>query len=159
MWAPLVGIIALASLPLDSGSATPPDAFLGTWNLERERSHYAETAPERMTVVMDAVPQGLHYRSTTQYAGGRTGTSDYTASFDGTPALVVGATGFLAPISLRRIDEANIEATYTSGLKKIAWSRWSVNADGTELVVTTAYLVKDGDNRQNVAVFRHARVP
>jgi hypothetical protein len=152
----MIALIALASLPLESRSATPSDPFIGTWNLERERSHYAETPPEQMTVVMDAAPQGLHYRSNTRYLDGRTGTSDYTASFDGLPVLVVGSAGFLAPVSLHRMDGATIEATYTAGLKKIAWSRWSVNADGTELVVTTIYLGKDGDNRQNVAVFRHA---
>jgi len=150
-------IIGFAVQP-PSARATPPDPFFGTWNLERERSHYAKEAPPaRMTIVMEDAAQGLHYQSSTRYAGGRAGTSDYTASFNGTPALVVGVTGFLAPVSLRRVDAATIEATYTVGLKKIAWSRWSLNADGTELMVTTTYLGKDGENRQNVAAFRRAK--
>jgi len=147
--------ITLAVLPQRSWGGTSPDSFFGSWTLERERSHYAEERPpERMTIIMEEAAQGLHYRSSTQYADGRTGTSNYTASFDGRPALVVGAAGFLAPVSLRRVDGATIEANYTAGLKKIAWSRWFVNVAGTELVVTTTYLGKNGENHQNVAVFR-----
>jgi hypothetical protein len=154
----LAGIIGFAVQPPHAHGATSPDPFFGTWSLERERSHYAkEMPPEQMTIVMEDAAYGLHYQSSTQYAGGRAGTSDYTASFNGTPALVVGVTGFLAPVSLRRVDGATIEATYTVGLKKIAWSRWSLNADGTELVVTTTYLGKDGESCQNVAAFRRAK--
>ncbi len=151
----LTGLIALAAPPQRSFAATPDDFFFGTWTLQRERTHYAEgSPPESMTIVMEDTAQGLRYRSSTLYAGGRTGTSNYTASFDGTPTLVVGSSGFLAPVSLHRVNEATIDATYTAGLKKIAWSRWSVNVDGTELVVVTTYLDKDGENRQNIAVFR-----
>jgi hypothetical protein len=67
--------------------------------------------------------------------------------------LVVGTTGFLAPITLARVDETTIDAVYRMGLKKVAWSHWSLNAEKTELRVTTTSLTKQGEEVHNLAVF------
>ena len=106
-----------------------------------------------MTVTIEKVPAGLHYRSRTDYPQGGAATSEFTAALNGVPALVLGSNGFLAPVSLQSGDAATIEATYTLGLKPVAWSRWSLSADGSRLTIQTSYL-KSGDKRMNVARFR-----
>src|ERR1700760_2103271 len=115
----LAGVVALTLIAPRSPGAEGSDPFFGTWVLDRGHSHYAkEPPPEQMTIVIEPAPRGLSYRSVTRYVDGRTGTSLYSTTFDGTPALVVGTAGFLSPVSLHRVDGSTIEATYTSGLKK-----------------------------------------
>jgi hypothetical protein len=146
--------LTLTIAPIARGAADP-DPFYGTWQLDRDQSHYAhESPPDRMTVVIEPEPDGLAYRSEAQYAGGRTLALHYTAHFDGVPALVVGSAGFLAPIALSRVDATTIEAVYRMHLQKVAWSHWSLNAERTRLVVTTTSLTVQGEEIRNVAVFR-----
>ncbi len=155
---------ALAAVLLAIAGGLPPglraeaaDPFFGTWRLDPARSHFAQDdAPKRMTIVIEPAPDGIAYRSEAQLAGGRNRSTQFAASFDGVPALVVGTAGFEAPISLSRVGETTIDAVYGVGLKKVAWSRWSVSADSRELSVDTTYLGKQGDEMRNLAVFRRA---
>jgi len=55
---------------------------------------------------------------------------------------------------LALIDDGIIDAVYTSGIKRVAWSRWSINPEGTELLVTTTYLNGQGEENRNVVLFR-----
>ncbi len=148
-----VASLALGGTATDGSAASDP--FYGTWTLDRAHSRYArESPPERMTIVIEPEPNGLAYRSETEYPGGRKLALHYVAHFDGVPALVVGTTGFLAPISLARVDAATIDAVYRVGFKKVASSHWSLNAERSELQVTTTSLSQQGEEIQNVAVFR-----
>ena len=148
----LVAALAAASIAVGDSAADP---FYGTWKLDREHCHYAgETPPDRMMVVIEPEPDGLSYRSETHYPGGRTLALHYLAHFDGVPALVVGTAGLLAPIALSRVDETTIDATYRMGLKKIAWSHWSLNTERTQLQVATTSLTPKGEEIINIAVFR-----
>ena len=151
----LAGVLTLVGIPQLSLGSTGPDPFFGTWLLDHTQSHYAQgSMPERMTVVIESAPNGLAYRSEAQYTGGQMNSTHYVARLDKTPALVVGTNGYLAPISLALIDDGIIDAVYTSGIKRVAWSRWSINPEGTELLVTTTYLNGQGEENRNVVLFR-----
>jgi hypothetical protein len=151
----LAGVLTLVGIPQLSLGSTGPDPFFGTWLLDDTQSHYAQgSMPERMTVVIESAPNGLAYRSEAQYMGGQMNSTHYVARLDKTPALVVGTNGYLAPISLTLIDDGIIDAVYTSGIKRVAWSRWSINPEGTELLVTTTYLNGQGEENRNVVLFR-----
>ncbi len=151
--------IALALLSGNATSQGVPgvDAFFGTWTLDGARSHYGRGAPpEQMNLVIESDPEGLAYRSDTYLAGGRMTSSHFVARLDATPALVVGTAGFLAPVALTVVADGGIDAVYTSGLKKVAWSHWSVKNDGNELVIVTTYLTPQGEPVANIAAFRRS---
>jgi hypothetical protein len=151
----LAAIIALKAIAPNSSAAANPEPFWGTWTLDRERSRYElEPPPERMTIVLEPQPDGLSYRSESRYPDGRTLALHYVARFDGIPAMVVGTAGLLAPVSLSRAGDAAIDAVYSMGLKKIAWSHWSVNAEGSELEITTTSVTQHGEEIRNVAIFQ-----
>jgi hypothetical protein len=147
----LLGIIAMPVL----AEGLSADAFFGTWVLLADQSHYArEQLPERMTLIMEPAPYGLAYRSETHYVGGKSASSQFVARLDQTPVLVVGNSGFMAPVALGLNADGGIDAVYTSGIKKVAWSHWKLKCDGRELLITTVYLGAQGEEVQNVTAFR-----
>lgn len=149
----LGALLGLAAIPAMS-DGTSAEAFFGTWALVADRSHYArESPPEQMTLTIEPAPYGLAYRSETRYAGGRKASSQFEARFDQTPVLVVGDSGFLAPVALGLAGDGGIDAIYTSGIKKVAWSHWSIKPDGSELLITTVYVSAKGEELQNVTAF------
>jgi hypothetical protein len=149
-----VGLSSVLAFAADLSRDPLPEGFAGSWTLEPGRSHFvAPGVPEQMLIRMEKQAQGLHYQSRTRYPDGRGSRCEFTANFDGTPALVVGRAGLLAPVSLHLLNERMIEANYTLGLRPIAWSRWALNSSATELTVTTSYLDADGEKRENIAVF------
>jgi hypothetical protein len=151
--AALGAVLAMIATPAMSDT-TSIETFFGTWGLVADHSHYErELPPEQMTLILEPAPYGLAYRSDTQYAGGRNASSQFVARFDRTPVLVVGASGFLAPVALSLNDDGGIDAVYTSGIRKVAWSHWSVKPDGSELLITTVYVSATGEELQNVTAF------
>jgi hypothetical protein len=149
-----VGLSSVFAFAADLTGDAPREGFAGSWKLEPELSHFvALNAPDHMLIHMEKQAQALHYQSRTWYPEGRGSRCEFTANFDGTPALVVGDAGLLAPVSLHLVNERLIEATYTLGLRPIAWSRWQLNTSASELTVTTSFLDADGQKRENVAVF------
>jgi hypothetical protein len=147
--------LAVLTMPAKSQAVWTPDSFFGNWALDGAESHYAQASPPtQMTLVIEPAQEGLAYRSETHYVGGRIASSQFIARLDETPALVVGTTGFLAPVSLAPSSDGGIDAVYKSGIKKVAWSHWSVSAAGSELVITTTYLNVQGEEKRNVALFR-----
>jgi len=147
--------LAVLTTPARPQAVWKPDPFFGNWALDGAESQYAQAAPPaQMTLVIEPAQEGLAYRSETHYVGGRVASSQFIARLDDTPALVVGTTGFLAPVSLAPSGDGGINAVYKSGIKKVAWSHWSVSATGDELVITTTYLGARGEEKRNVALFR-----
>jgi hypothetical protein len=153
----LAALCILMGLPQAEIRAAETDVFLGTWNVDRDASRYAmDPVPETMSVAIEAAGDAVHYRSRAKWAGGRTRTADFTAHFDGVPVLVMGSSGLLAPVSLRRVDSHTIRATYTLGLQESGWAEWTVDADGSRLTMKTTYAGDGGERRTNIAVFTHA---
>ena len=138
-------------------AAAAADPFAGTWRYDAAASQLPPGArPVANEIVIEAVEDGLHYRSTTG-ADGEPSSAEFTAGFDGRPALVRGARGLLWPVRLRRIDPVTIAASYGRGLGILARSRWSVDADAGRLVVRTVLLDADGEEVSALtAVYRRA---
>lgn len=147
--------LSMPAMPAQSQAVWKPDPFFGSWVLDGTESRYAQASPpDQMTLVIEPAQEGLAYRSESHYLGGRIAASQFVARLDDTPALVVGTTGFLAPVSLAPSSDGGIDAVYKSGIKKVAWSHWSVSAAGNELVITTTYLGTQGEEKRNIALFR-----
>lgn len=146
---------------LTMGSAVAlaaPDPFIGTWVLDRSQSsRESGTLPERMIIVMTATGSGVHYRSETAYADGRIAVSEYTADYDGTLAAVSSATGLLAPVSLKRLADHTVEASYMRGMRVIATARRTTTEDGKLMTITTLSKDEHQNEQTRVAVFRHVQ--
>ena len=138
-------------------AAAAADPFAGTWRLDAAASQVpAGVRPVATEIVIEPVEAGLHDRSTTRAEGLET-SAEFTAGFDGRPALVRGTRGLLWPVRLRRVDPATIAASYGRGLTVLARSHWTVDAAAGVLVVRTATLDADGDEESALtAVYRRA---
>jgi hypothetical protein len=106
-----------------------------------------------MIIVMGKAGAGIHYRSETTYADGRFARADYTAQYDGPEVLVAGSTGFLLPVSLKRVDSHTIIARYSRGLQAVATSRRVVSRDGRFMTVTTTSPDSSGRSFTSVGVY------
>ena len=141
-------------------TAPAEDLFDGIWELRAADSRYASgELPESMTIRLQPAEQGEYYFSRTVGRNKRVTTAEYTAAYDGHLAMVVGDSGLLAPVSLRRIDDRTIESTYLRAFHVVARTLRVVSADGLTmtLATTTSEGVKDA---VNVSVFKkRAEVP
>jgi hypothetical protein len=136
----LVSGILWASLAV--GAADP---FVGKWRLNPQKSQYAPgTIPVRMVIEMDAVGDGIHYRSETTYSNGYSTHSEYTADYNGREAIVTGSIGLMTPVSLKRVDSNVVVASYVRALQAIATSRREVSPDGRIMTITTTSRDRDG---------------
>ena len=142
---------AALTATLVAGSADP---FAGTWKLNVHKSKYAPgECPKSMVIEMETVGAGIRYRSETEYANGRKTKAQYTADYSGAEAIVVGATGLMTPVSLKRIDANTVVASYKRAMQVIATSRRVVSKGGRMMTITTVSTDKDGKSITNVGVY------
>ena len=106
-----------------------------------------------MLIEMEPTAHGVHYRSETIFADGRTLHSEYSADYDGKESMVMGAHGMLLPVTLKRTDPKTVVATYTRGFQVIAVSRRTVSLDGRSMTITTTSKNQSGKNVTNVGVY------
>jgi hypothetical protein len=153
-------LAALISAAIPVSAATPAgahDPFAGTWTLNAQRSKYPGGAcPKRMVIVMEPAGAGIRYHSETTYANGSSARAEYTADYSGREAIVTGSTGLLLPVSLKRIDQNTVVASYTRGLQVMATSKRVVSQDGRVMTVTTISPDKAGKKIASVGVYEKA---
>ena len=151
-------LIIAPNLPVTA--ATPScdhDLFVGTWQLNAQKSKYpGATCPRRMLIVMACAGNGVRYRSETTYADGHSSRSEYTASFDGREAIVMGSGGLLLPVALKRLDAYTVVATYKRGGQTVATSRRVVSRDGRKMTITTNSPDQSGKNVLSIGVYDKA---
>jgi hypothetical protein len=99
----------------------------------------------------------VEYQSVSVQPDGRTVTTEYVADYLGHLALVVGNTGLMAPVSIRKVDSRTVEAAYIRGLKPVAVSRRVVSKNGLAMTITTTSLSDSGAHHVNVGVYRKAK--
>jgi hypothetical protein len=130
--------LLLTAVLLVTSATASPDPFLGRWTLNAQRSNYPPgSCPKRMTIEMEAAGRGIHYRSESVYPNGATTRAEYTAEYNGKPAIVMGTHGMLLPVSLKRIDSHTVLASYEESFQIVATSRRVVSADGRHMTITT----------------------
>jgi hypothetical protein len=142
---------AHASIDPQTKSADP---FAGTWKLNVQKSRYPRgLCPKSMVIVMEPAGDGVHYRSETAYANGNTTSAEYTADYKGKEAIVMGYTGLLLPVSLKRLDAYTVVANYKRGVQVVARSRRVVSRDGHMMTITTTSPDKSGKDVTSVGVY------
>jgi hypothetical protein len=137
-----------------ASSALAEDAFCGRWEMDVAASSYASgDLPQAMTIEMDNANGHEHYRSRTVRRNQQVATAEYTADYDGRLAMVVGDSGMLTPVSLKRVSANIIEATYQRAFQTIARSTRVVSADALTLTITTT-ISGEPQNTVNVGVYK-----
>lgn len=151
-WSACVAAALLSAL--QASSAPADDLFAGTWELCPGDSTYVNgELPESMTIRLEPSEHGEHYASRMVRQNKQVATAEYTAGYDGRLAMVLGDAGLLAPVSLRRIDDFTVEATYQRAFHVVARTLRVISADGLTmtLATTTEQGASDG---VNVSVFK-----
>jgi hypothetical protein len=157
-YVPLAVAWMLISAAASLAQMAQPDPFVGTWRLSVEKSTYPPgTCPKQMVIEMTKAGDGIHYRSETTCADGRSTHSEYTADYAGKQALVRGAVGLMLPVSLHRVDANTVVATYTRGFQVIASSRRVVSEDGRFMTITTTSPDTTGKSVTTVGVYDKAQ--
>jgi hypothetical protein len=130
------------------------DPFAGKWVLDVKQSEYpAGSCPTKMVIEIETAGHGVRYQSDAIYANGRTVHSEYTAEYDGNPAIVRGTRGLMLPVSLKRIDANTVIATYTRGLQVVATSRRVLSEDKRRMTITTVSKDSSSNNVTTVGVY------
>jgi hypothetical protein len=150
----------IAAFLLISASASPaqavgqPDPFVGTWRMNVVKSTYPPgTRPRQMVIEMSSVADGVHYRSETTYANGRSTRSEYTADYTGREAIVTGSAGLTLPVSLKRVDANTVVARYMRGLQAVATSRRTISGSGRIMTIKTISPDKSGKSVVSIGVY------
>lgn len=136
------------------GEDPGPDLFLGRWVLDAQASRYpGKTCPKQMIIEMTREERGVHYHSHTVPFSGEPFDVDYTAAYDGRPAMVTGSKGILLPVSLQR-KGLTVVATYRNALQVAATSERTLSADVSTMTITTKSFDSLGTAVTNVGVYR-----
>ncbi len=154
------GALASVMLAMGVAAADERDPFVGIWELDTGLSKYeSKDMPQKMLIVMQAVPQGVHYRSETTLADHRVASAAYTAEYDGRPAMVMGDAGLMAPVVLKRKDRFTVDAVYVRGFQTIASSRRVISADGAIMTITTSSKTAQGADSVNIGIYHKVGEP
>ncbi len=130
------------------------DPFVGTWLMNVHKSKYPPGGcPKGMVIEMETAGHGVHYRSSTTHADGRTTKSEYIADYGGRQVVVTGSRGMMLPVSLKRVDSNTVVAYYMEGLQIVATSRRVVSKDGRVMTVTTTSRDRSGKSVTNVGIY------
>jgi hypothetical protein len=147
-------IFLSAALLLSSIAIAETDPFVGTWSMKVSASKYAANElPKSMHIVMESLLDGIHYRSETTHRNDRVTTAEYTADYDGRPAMVIGNIGMMAPVTLKRIDAHTVKAEYVRGLQIVATSRRTVSKNERIMTITTVSYDEHHHATTNVGVY------
>jgi len=150
--------IFAAMLWLPPAIEAADDPFVGRWSLDVQRSRYPHGGrPQEMTIEIVREGQRIHYHSETRRPDGRSDSADYTAAYDGKPAIVVGSHGILLPVALERKAANTVVATYVRGFEIMATSRSVVSPDGRVMTITTTSRNAAGKSVSNVGVYTRTK--
>ncbi|WP_321473690.1 hypothetical protein [uncultured Paludibaculum sp.] len=145
------------------------DPFIGKWTLNASKTKYPKSVPlpKSMSITMEPAGgqgSGIHYRSEISFQDGKFPSgktsagavliSDYTADYSGTPVVVVTNGGVTTPVSLKRLSERTVVATYARENIVLATSTRVVSKDGQTMTVTTISKDKSGKNVTTVGVYQ-----
>ena len=154
-----VAILAGLVLGLDSrgGSAQTAkakDPFIGRWVLDRGNSTFSGAAPERRTMVIEAVGNLIKQIVDTTGANGATDRSEFTAAFDGKDYPI--SNSVLDFVSLKRISANKVERLGKRRFSKdqtVETQTREASADGKTLTFTTNGTDFDGNEYATVQIF------
>jgi hypothetical protein len=129
------------------------DPAVGTWKLNLTKSKYTPgPLPKSNTVMIEAVPNGLHVTAKGEDAAGKPTSIDYTATADGKDMPVKGAPAY-DTTAMKRVDANTTEQTRKKEGKTVQTVTRKISADGKTMTVTTRGKDETGRTINNVAMY------
>jgi hypothetical protein len=147
----LVG--ALMSLFAVDATAQAPEAWLGTWKLNVEKSKFSPGPPPKSMIVKSAAAAGggFTYTSDMVAADGKTTHVEYFSKPDGKDYPMKTAT--TDAIWLKKIDDYTNQFATKMGGKVVATGRTVYSRDGKLRTQTWTVTNAQGDKVESTAVF------
>ena len=146
--------VALAMVLCVSAStvAAAQDPFNGTWHLNKAKSQFDPgPGPEKATTTIKTDGTTWTATSSSSYEGKLLETS-YTVKLDGTPAPLKGSP-VADMISVRKVDDRNVEQKTMKDGKTVSEIRVTVSADGKTGTVTGTGMTPKGEKTKFTAVY------
>ena len=143
----LIGTSALAAV----------DPEVGNWKLDLSRSKYVSAkAPKSSVAVVTAYGDGVSVSVHAVTADGKDTHIKYAAHYDGKPAprtedgpgALTGVT-----VTLKKIDDHNVERVVYQGGKAVGTERWTISADGKTRSVKQSGTDAKGKTIDNTQVY------
>jgi hypothetical protein len=134
-----VFVLLCAGALADAAPAQTSDPFVGSWNLDADRSVYdpANTRPARGHLIVEMTGDAVRHTSETWRGNGAAQTPrrvTYTAKFDGREYPIADSD---ATVLLTRVNANTIERVAKAGSQALELATWSVSADRNTLVIRT----------------------
>jgi hypothetical protein len=149
--APAIWVGALLCASVSLGSQTKDDPLIGRWLMDRAKSEFSGTPPERRVTIFEMLPDGRMRQITeTVIANGSTDRVEYAAKFDEKDNPI--SNSFLSTVSVKRIDARTTERQGKVKAEVVETSKRTVSADGRTLTITTNG-INDGTEYSSVQVF------
>ena len=134
----LVVCLLLISTASSAAAQKKSDPLIGRWELNLAKSHYGGGAEPRKKETFICQPQGKAISCVihSERVDGKHIEGAFTATYDGPPATVTGIPD-VDQISLHRVDDSVVAATFRNGGSPVFAYRAERSADGRSLVITS----------------------
>jgi hypothetical protein len=151
---PRLVALLFATLLVSVGLLAVDDPLIGTWQLNLAKSKYNPGPPPR-SQILNYTPfgnKGLKVRAEIADAQGNKTVTEYSANYDAKDYPVTGSPD-ADTVSMKHIDAATAERTYTKAGKVTTFARRAVSRDGKILTITINGANANGQRVNNVLVF------
>jgi len=134
----LVVCLLLISTASSAAAQKKSDPLIGRWEMNPAKSHYGGGAEPRKQETFTCQPEGKAISCVIRslHADGTRIEAAFTATYDG-PAAIVNGIPDVDEISLHRIDDSVVAATFRNRGSPVFAYRAERSADGRSLVITS----------------------
>jgi hypothetical protein len=144
--------LAIALCVCTTTVAAAQDPYSGTWQLNTAKSKYDPgPGPDKAAVTIKSDGSTWTVKTAASYEGKPVETS-YTVKLDGTPAPLKGSP-VADMVSVKKVDDRNVELKSMKDGKTVGESRGSVSADGKTATVTGTGMSPKGVKTKFTAVY------
>ena len=157
----MIIVLLLSSSLMAQGQSRPPsenaDKFVGTWVLNLPKStHDGAPAPKSVIRTFDYERGGtILVTAHTTSATGSLSFVHYLFTLDGREyeELSRGPSRSTTMLSARKIDDSNIDLTFSRDGKPYIWHSWNISGDGRTLTVKRRSTTADGKPTSFVQIY------
>jgi len=148
-----IGAMLAFALTSVAHAADAPDAIIGTWKLNLEKSKYAAgNAPKSMTRTYSAAAGGTAMTITGIAADGSAINQSATLTYDGKDVAWTGSPVF-DTASLKKVNGTTVKAELKKDGKVVGHSTRTITGKGKVLTLSSAIKTAKGGTTHETAVF------
>ena len=148
-----IGALLAFGMTAVASAADAPDAIIGTWKLNLEKSKFATgSAPKSMTRTYAATAGGTATTVTGVAADGSAVNQSATLTYDGKDVAWTGSAAFDS-ITLKKVNGTTVRAELKKDGKVVGHSVRTVSGKGKVLTLTSAVKTAKGGTSHETGVY------